>query len=399
MPKLRVLALSTLFPNAAQPRHGIFLLHRLAHLAETGAVDLRMVAPVPWFPSSNPRFGRYAVMASAPRRSEQRGIPVIHPRYPVLPKVGMTAAPALMAAALLPALLDIRRGGFDFDVIDSYYLYPDGVAAMMLGRLLRRPVVMTAFGTDVSLVPNYAAPRAQIRWAAARAAGLTSVCQALADRLGEVGVDAGRIEIILHGVDQELFSPPADRAALRRSLGFEGPTLISAGHLIPRKGHDIAIAALPELPGVTLVIAGDGPEDAALRRQAAQLGVAGRVRFLGHVPQERMPGLMGAADALLLCSDREGIANVLIEALACGTPVATTPVWGSPEAVAAPEAGVLLRDRSVGSVVEGVRSLLASPPDRAATRRYAGRFQWSDTAARHLALLRSVVAARSPVAE
>ena len=388
MHAIKVLGLSTLFPNAAQPRHGIFLLHRLAHLAQVDGIRLRMVAPVPWFPWSNPAFGRYAMYARVPRRSEQRGIEVLHPRYPVLPKLGMTIAPALLAAALLPKLLAMRRAGFDFDVIDSYYLYPDGVAAALLGAWLNRPVLLTAFGTDVSLVPRHAAARAQIRWAVARAAGVTAVCQALKDGLVEAGAAAGKVQVILHGVDQDLFSPPADRMALRRRLGFDRPTLISAGHLIARKGHDLLIAALPELPGTDLVIAGDGPEEAALRQLTVRLGVAGRVRFQGHVEQAQLPALIGAADALVLCSDREGIANVLMEAMACGTPVAATPVWGSPEAVTAPEAGILLRDRSAGAVAEGVRRLLANLPDRAATRRYGERFAWSDTAARHAALIR-----------
>jgi glycosyltransferase involved in cell wall biosynthesis len=393
MHTIKVLGLSTLFPNAAQPRHGIFLLHRLAHLAEVDGIRLRMVAPVPWFPSANPVFGRYAVYARVPRRSEQRGIEVLHPRYPVLPKLGMTIAPALMAAALLPRLLAMRRGGFDFDVIDSYYLYPDGVAAALLGAWLNRPVLLTAFGTDVSLVPRHAAARAQIKWAVARAAGVTAVCQALKDGLVDAGAAAGKVQVILHGVDQDLFSPPADRMALRRRLGFDRPTLISVGHLIARKGHDLVIAALPDLPGTDLVIAGDGPEEAALRRLAARLGVDGRVRFQGHVEQAQLPALIGAADALVLCSDREGIANVLMEAMACGTPVAASPVWGSPEVVTAPEAGILLRDRSAGAVVEGVRRLLANLPDRAATRRYGERFAWSDTAARHAALIRRAAGA------
>ena len=395
MHTIKVLGLSTLFPNAAQPRHGIFLRHRLAHLAEVDGIRLRMVAPVPWFPSANPAFGRYAVYARVPRRSEQGGIEVLHPRYPVLPKLGMTIAPALMAAALLPKLLAMRRAGFDFDVIDSYYLYPDGVAAALLGAWLNRPVLLTAFGTDVSLVPRHAAARAQISWAVARAAAVTAVCQALKDGLAEAGAAADKVQVILHGVDQDLFSPPADRMALRRRLGFDRPTLISAGHLITRKGHDLVIAALPGLPGTDLVIAGDGPEEAALRQLAARLGVAGRVRFQGHVEQAQLPALIGAADALVLCSDREGIANVLMEAMACGTPVAATPVWGSPEVVTAPEAGILLRDRSAGAVVEGVRGLLANLPDRAATRRYGERFAWSDTAARHAALIRRAAGAAS----
>ena len=390
MDACKVLGFSTLFPNSAQPRHGIFLLHRLAHLAREDGIELRMVAPVPWFPSAHAAFGRYGLYRKIPWRSEQNGIAVLHPRYPVLPKIGMTVAPILMATAMLRSLRAMGKSGFDFDVINSYYLYPDGVAAALLGLLLRRPVLLTAFGTDVTLVPRYALARTQIEWAVARSAGVTAVCQALKDRLVELGTAPDKVQVILHGVDRDLFKPPPDRMALRRGLGFSRPTLISVGHLIQRKGHHLVIAALADLPGVDLVIAGDGPEEAPLRRLATRFGVADRVRFVGHVDQARLPDMIGAADLLVLCSDREGIANVLMEAMACGTPVAATPVWGSPEVVTAPEAGVLLRDRSVGAVIEGVRRLLAAPPDRDATHRYAQRFSWSDAAARHAALIRGV---------
>jgi glycosyltransferase involved in cell wall biosynthesis len=384
-----VLAFSSLYPNAAMPRHGIFLQHRLAHLAAEPGMALRVVAPVPWFPRSLRAIGSYAHFAEAPLRSDARGIRAVHPRYPLIPKVGTSIAAVLMAAAMVQPLRRIRAEGFAFDVIDAYYLYPDGVAAAMLGALFNRPVVLTAFGSDVSLLPSIAAARAQILWALRRAAGGTAVCRALRDRLEQLGAEGRKIEIILHGVDLELFRPPADREALRRRLGFAGPTLLSAGHLIPRKGNSFAIGALAQVPGVTLVIAGTGPEDQALRDQAVRLGVQDRVRFLGHVDQAALPDLMGAADGLVLCSDREGIANVLMEAMACGTPVAATAIWGTPEVVCVPEAGVLIAERTEDAVVEGMRALLAAPPDRAMTRRWAEHFTWTDTARRHAAVIRS----------
>jgi glycosyltransferase involved in cell wall biosynthesis len=390
---LRVLAYTTLYPNAAQPRNGIFLEHRLGHLARTGEVELRVVAPVPWFPSADPRFGQYAAFARAPKRAVRGGIAIAHPRYPVIPKVGMTVAPALMAAATLGAVRRIRRE-FDFDVIDAFYLYPEGVAATLIGRALGVPVLLSALGTDVSLIPRYAAPRAQILWAARQAGGITTVCEALSRELVALGVAADHVRTVLHGVDLALFRPPADRDAIRARLGLAGPVLLSVGHLIERKGHGIAIAALPLLPEATLLIAGDGPLDATLRAQAAALGVTERVRFLGHVDQGRLPELFGAADVLVLCSDREGIANVLLEALACGTPVAATAIWGTPEIVRVPEAGRLLAARTPDALADAVRAIIADPADRAETRRYAERFSWEDTSAAHLAALRAAMASR-----
>ncbi len=386
---MKILVLSSLYPNDAQPRHGIFIEHRVAHLAAPGD-EIRVVAPVPWFPSAHAAFGRYAAFARAPQSAVRRGIAVTHPRYPVVPKVGMTMAPWLMAAALYPHIARLRRT-FDFDAIDSYYLYPDGVAAGLLARAFDRPYLMSALGTDVSLIPQHHATRAMILSAVGRAAAVTTVCGALRDELLLLGAAADRVCVVEHGVDLTLFRPPADRDALRRSLGIDGSAILSAGHLIDRKGHDLAIRAVADLPGVVLMIAGDGPRDGALRALAATLGVAERVRFLGHVDQPRLPDLYGAADIVVNAADREGIANVLLEALACGTPLVATPVWGSPEVVKVPQAGVLSADRSAAAIRDAIAHLLAALPDRAATRAYAERYDWRETGRQHRALLADAV--------
>jgi len=386
---VKILVLSSLYPNDAQRRHGIFIEHRVAHLTRPGDA-VRVVAPVPWFPSAHPRFGRYADFARVPAAAVRRGVTISHPRHPVVPKIGMAAAPWLMAAALYPYIARLRRT-FDFDVIDSYYLYPDGVAAAILARLFDRPYLMSALGSDVSLIPHYPAERRMILAAVAKAAAVTTVCGALRDELLALGAAAEKVSVVEHGVDLALFRPPADRDALRRSLGIAGPAILSVGHLIDRKGHDLVIRAVAALPGVTLMIAGDGPREAALRALAAALGVAARVRFLGHVDQQRLPDLYGAADVTVNGADREGIANVLLESLACGTPLVATPIWGSPEVVKVPAAGLLSADRSAAAIGAAVARLLDALPDRAATRAYAERYDWRETGRQHRALLAAAV--------
>ncbi len=389
--KLRLLTFSTLFPNAAAPYHGVFVENRLRHLLASGEAESRVIAPVPWFPSANPRFGAYATYAKAPRRETRHGVEIDHPRYPLLPKIGMTVAPALLYLWALPAVRRLLASGYDFDLIDAHYFYPDGVAAALIARRLGKPFTVTARGTDINLIPRHALPRRQILWAAGRADGMITVCQALKDEMVELGVPAGRITVLRNGVDLKMFRPQ-DRAALRARYGLTGPTLISVGHLIERKAHDLVIEALPHLPGHTLLIAGEGPEDAKLRALADRLGVSDRVRFLGRRPHEELPDLYGAADILVLASSREGWANVLLEAMACGTPVVASNVWGTPEVVAAPEAGRLMRERSGAAIAEAAAELLANLPDRAATRIYAEGFSWDATTQGQLDLFRVILA-------
>ena len=185
-----------------------------------------------------------------------------------------------------------------------------------------------------------------------------------------------------------------DRAAARDATGLarEGRILLSVGLLIDRKGHDIVIRALTELPGVRLLIAGDGEKRQALETLAASAGVADRVTFLGALPHSELRHYFSAADALVLASSREGWANVLLESMACGTPVIASNVWGTPEVVSRPAAGVLMQERSPSSLAAAYYKLFENYPDRAATRRYAEQFSWDDTTSGQLELMRKVIA-------
>jgi teichuronic acid biosynthesis glycosyltransferase TuaC len=392
--RLGILSVTTLYPNAAQPGHGVFVENRLRHLVESGEVALRVVAPVPWFPSGSARFGRYAAFARAPLQETRHGIAVTHPRYPVIPKVGMTVAPALLYRSLIRHVEALVAAGHRFDLIDAHYFYPDGVAAALLGRRLGKPVLITARGTDLNLIPQHALPRRMILWAANQAAGLITVCQALKDVLVDLGVPSERVSVLRNGVDLALFRP-VERESARKALGLTKPTLLSVGHLIERKGHHLVIEALADLPGMTLLIAGDGPERPALQRLVERHGLGDRVRLLGSVPHDRLPQIYGAADALILASSREGWANVLLEAMACGTPVVASNVWGTPEVVADPAAGTLAAERTPRGIADGVRRLFQALPDRAATRAYAEQFSWDSTTQGQLDLFRKVLEGRT----
>ncbi|MES2018663.1 MAG: glycosyltransferase family 4 protein [Pseudomonadota bacterium] len=394
---MKILTFSTLYPNAQRPGHGIFVETRLRHLLASGQVESRVVAPVPWFPLTHRRFGAYAGYASVPRQDQRNGVRVVHPRYPVLPKVGMTVAPALLAAGARAAVARMLDEGYDFDLIDAHYFYPDGVAAAMLGKYFNKPVVITARGSDITLFPQYRLPRRMIHWAASRAAAIICVCNALRDEVVKLGIAPEKVVALRNGVDLHLFQPVA-RDAVRARLGLDRFTLLAVGHLVPVKAQELAVAAMTQLPDVQLLIAGNGPNRGMLERLARELGVAERVTLLGAVPQAQLRDYYGAADALVLPSEREGWANVLLESMACGTPVIASRVWGTPEVVAAPEAGLLMEQRSAAGVADAVRALRAAYPDRAATRRYAERFSWDDTTAGQIKLFSAILAGQGAAA-
>ena len=389
MAPLRLLTFSTLFPNAEQPNHGIFVENRLCHLVATGEAVSTVLAPVPFFPSASPRFGKWARYARVPALETRHGLAIHHPRYLVIPRIGMSVAPSLLyRASLGPARRLLHEK--NVEMIDAHYVYPDGVAAVWLGAALGLPVVITARGSDVTQLPDFPAPRRLIEGAIRRAAGLIAVSSALRDRLIELGAPPERTITLRNGIDTAMFHPPADRDAARAALGLTRKTLISVGGLIARKRHHLTIEALRLLPDVDVLLVGEGPERAALQAQAAAAGLADRVRLVGPVPHAQLPAYYGAADASVLASSREGWANVLLESMACGTPAIASDIPGNPEVVQSPEAGLIVRANTAEGIAEAVRTLFANPPDRAATRRYAEGFGWEETSRGQIALFRQV---------
>jgi teichuronic acid biosynthesis glycosyltransferase TuaC len=382
MARVRLLTFSTLFPNAEQPNHGIFVENRLRHLVATGEAASTVLAPVPRFPLGSARGG--------PGGEERHGLSIHHPRYVAIPGLNMYASPWLLYRASLPVArrLLMEEG---FQLIDAHYVYPDGVAAVWLGAALGVPVVITARGSDLTQLPDHAVPRRLIRMALGRAAGVIGVSAALRARAVELGAEPSRAVTLRNGIDTKMFFPAADRAAARAALGLTRKTLISVGGLIARKRHHLTIAAMRLLPDTELIIAGEGPERAALQARIEGEGLADRVRLLGPVPHARLAAFYGAADAMVLASSREGWANVLLESMACGTPVVASDIPGNPEVVRAPEAGLILRANTAEGIAEAVRALFATPPDRAATRRYAEAFGWEETSQGQLALFRRVL--------
>ena len=386
---MQILTFTTLYPSGVRPQHGIFVEARLRKLAESGAVEARVVAPCPWLPLAARRFGRYSLFSRQPREEIRYGLHVDHPRYPQLPKIGMSVAPLALFSAVLPVLRRQLRQGQDFDLIDAHYFYPDGVAAVLLGRALGRPVVVTARGSDLNVIAKYAVPRRWISWSAQHADGLVAVSTGLKRRLVALGIVEGRVRVLRNGVDLALFRP-ADHGAARRALGLTRPTLLAVGNLVGLKRHRMMIEALVGLPTVDLVIVGDGPERTAIEALARARRVADRVRLLGHLPQDRLPDVYSAADLLLLVSTHEGWPNVLLESMACGTPVIVSGIDGIADIVAAPEAGRIVQEPTPDRLAMATREFLAALPARAATRAYAERFGWQSTTEGQIALFREI---------
>jgi glycosyltransferase involved in cell wall biosynthesis len=376
--KTRVLLFSTVFPNSAQPHHGIFVRERMRGLPPD--VEVRVVAPTAWFPGIaglRPGF-----RPEVPSAEEQGGVPVLHPRFLSFPGFLKCLDGLLLFLWTLPTLLRLRRE-FPFEVIDAHFTYPEGLAAVLAGRVLGVPVTLTERGT-LPLIARHRLRRPQLRFALRRAARLIAVSESLKDSAVELGVPPERVRVIENGVDPEVFHA-ADRVEARRALGLAkyGPLLVSVGTLAPRKGFHLVIEAMAALskryPKIRFAIVGGAGAEGAmgeeLRQLAARLGLGERVIFAGPRRREELAAWYSAADLFVLASSHEGCPNVVLEALACGTPVVATPVGNVPE-ILSPESG-LLAEREVPALTQAIATALDRPWDREQVRARVAPRTWA----------------------
>ena len=382
-----VLALCTLYPNAANPRFGTFVARSMESLGARGDWRVSVINPIGLPPLGLGAFSdRYRDLQDLPERAEENGVTVYRPRFTIVPKVGARRNASAIAKAALPIARSIDTDT-PIDLVDAQFFFPDGPAAAALATALNRPLSVKARGSDITYWGAFDFAREQMRAAAEQASGLLAVSEALGDQLAEIlDIERGAIGVHYTGLDRDRFRPLGHtqlRAQLGETLGFaipsNAPLLACVGALVPRKGHDIEIETLALLsethPETRLLLVGKGEEEAALRRLATERGLALRVHFTGAVDHDLMPVLLSAADVMVLPTANEGLANAWVEALACGTPVVTCDVGGARELIVSETAGRLVA-RGPVAVTQGVREVLSSLPDPQEVAALVERFDW-----------------------
>lgn len=380
---LRAVTVTCSFPNPCEPGHSPFVRARLAEVARR--VELKVVAPVPLIDYGNPRGDPWQSF-SIPGRRMDGGMEVFHPRW-LYPPFGTPVNTVCLAARAALTLRRLRRS-FDFDLIDSHFGYPDGAAAVLLGRWFRRPVVITLRGNEM-IWGREAGPRWCLRWAFRHAAHLITVSDELRQFAIGLGASPERCTTIPNGVEAAVFHP-RDREAARRAFGVDSgaPLIVSAGGLGPMKGHQVAIQALAGLRAsgldAHLLIAGSANRDGRNERELAGLilarGLTDHVRLLGRLEPARLAGLMSAADVFCLASFAEGWPNVVHEALACGTPVVGTAVGGIPEMVGHGERGLTAPVNDAPALERALAEALRRPWDRQAIAAWGQARSWEQVA-------------------
>lgn len=385
-----VLSLSTLYPNAVNPRFGTFVARSLEALAQHGRAHrdnasgwrVTVVNPIGLPPIA---LGRYRALSQLEAVNEEHGVTIHRPNFTLIPAVGARRNASAIAKAALP-LIERIHGETPIDVIDAQFFFPDGPAAAWIAQRIGAKLSLKARGSDITYWGGHDFAREQMLEAAECADGILAVSEALARQMTEMGMNPRKIRVHYTGLDRDRFRPLEHtqlRTQLGRELGFaipdNAPLLACVGALIERKGQDIAIAAMAKVEGARLILVGKGDDEAHLRNLARDLGLAERVYFAGSLDHDLLPLVLSASDAMVLPSANEGLANAWVEALACGTPVVTCDVGGASELITNKTAGRLVR-RDPESVAAGVNDVLNAPPLRHAVAAMAERFSWKTNA-------------------
>ena len=386
---MRILTLSTLFPAASRPNFGIFIERQTAALTAVRDFAVTVINPIGIAPWPMSLFGEQAALRTLLHDEIWGELDVYRPRFTAIPKIGGRLNPGMITKAVLP-LAQRLHAQIGFDLIDAEFFYPDGPAAMQLSQALGIPFTIKARGADIHFWGQQPGCKEQLLQAAERAAGLLAVSSSLKADMVALGMDADKIRVHYTGLDQSRFMP-RDRAVEKARLEVTGPLILSVGALIPRKGQDLLIAALPALPDATLMLAGQGESESDLRALAEKLGVKDRVRFLGNVPHDDLPALFAAADVMALVSASEGLANAWVEALACGTPIIASDVGGIRELVKTTDAGRIVA-RTPEAIAAAVQDILANPPAREAVAANVSAFSWDENARQLAAFFREITA-------
>jgi glycosyltransferase involved in cell wall biosynthesis len=256
------------------------------------------------------------------------------------------------------------RRSFDPDVLHAHWWFPNGLVGTWLSRMSNRPLVTTLHGTDVRLARSVAFSRPAFRHVLHRSAMVTAVSRWLANEAQNI-VSAPQATVAPMPVATELFSPGGTRLPNR---------LLVVGRLNKQKGVELLLHALSRLPDRTigLDVVGTGDDAETLRSTAGALGLGGRVKWHGAVPQPALVDFYRSATALVVPSVEEGLGLVAVEAHLCETPVIAFASGGLTDVVQHDQTGILVKDVDAGALAAGIGALLERP-DRGAALGAAGR--------------------------
>lgn len=393
---MRIVAMTTFFPNSVDRHRAVFVENLVRAMRSRCAVSV--VSPVPYTPLL--RFlPRLRAQSRIGYEEDIDGIPVLHPRFLVIPKVNWLSGFSYFVGVfpLLHRLVREQR----VDLIHVHCAYPDGVGGALVARALGLPYMVTAHGSDINIYATRRSLRSQIRWALRGATGVIAVSRDLETKVRRLlhGATTPLNCIPCAGFDTSTFFPrPKVKSRAALGLGRYARVVVFVGELVPVKGVDLLVEAWAKLQQGRVVgsedqlmIIGDGRCRAGLERYVAAAGIGENVQFIGAVPQVEVSLWIAASNLLCLPSHNEGTPNVIVEALASGVPVVATRVGGVPELVSEGVNGLLVPPGQAGALTEGLAQGLSRTWDEQTIRQSVAHLTWTNIAAKNCEFMDLVI--------
>ncbi|MDA1017440.1 MAG: glycosyltransferase [Planctomycetota bacterium] len=371
---MRILFLSNVFPTPSQSTRGTFNRTLVAALSRKHAV--RAIVPVPWTEEFGDLF-RSGSKLGRDRTDWVDGIRVDYPRFYYPPKILRAQYGRCMWWSARKTVSRVTQE-FAPNAIVAYWSHPDGEVAIRAARQAGIPAVVMVGGSDVLILARQSKSRRRaIVSVLNHADAVVCVSQDIARHVGEFGIAHDKIHVVYRGVDAQRFHVRND-GELRSEIGVDHQQriLLSVGRLVPVKGFDTLIDAYAELrqkrADFRAYIAGAGPLRSALQRQIDQLQLGDCVSLIGNTSPDELARWYQAADVCVLSSRSEGVPNVMLESIACGTPIVATEVGGIAE-IADPNHDRLVPAGDHGALANAIDDQLGrlaatddqTPPERA----------------------------------
>lgn len=392
---LKVLVISHMYPNPANPMSGIFVHNQVKALAKEG-VQLQVISPIPRFPL----YPKWRDYRKFPVTATMAEIPIRYvPTWMFPGGFFFSAYGCFYYSSLYPVLSECWQTS-SFDLIHCHTIYPDGYAGTLLKKTFQVPIITTIHGSDIRLYPFKSAG---VYRRTEKALHGSNYVVTVSERLKrDVRQLAAGVEVttVYNGFDSERFYPQAQyKARERLDLPSSGKIILFVGNLYKVKGlHDLleAFSGLAErYPDTQLVIVGDGPLRSELKKRAREKSIHDRVRFMGRRPYDEIPLWINASDIVTLSSLSEGLPSVVLEAMGCGKPMVATDVGGISEVLQHQKTGFLVPPRQPEELQRHIEILLMDNEglnldmgERAYTQ--AGAFTWKRNAEQMLKLYEQV---------
>lgn len=368
-----------MFPSKRRRHVGTFVLSRCIYISKI--CELRFVSPRFFFPVTLQTDWLY-MYRDIESKEIVEGIETYYPIVPAFPfYFNMLMQTLAIALFFILPLARIRKD-YNFDLIHAQGIIPSGFAAVVLGMIFKKPVVLTACGADINDFPKIPHLRWFILYALNKANGIVAVSNALKNKVIELGINPDKVRFIPSVVKQNFLQHQSFKEVdrIRKKILF-------VGQIIPRKGIQDLVKTMAIISkdsiDTEVDVVGNGFYYDKIRKLIEEEGIQNRFNFMGSLPHSEIPELMAKSDILCLPSYREGWPNVCIEALSVGLPVVATDIGGTNEIITDEDVGILVKAGDYNALASALKYALDKKWDRNRIREYAKRFSGDDMAYRY----------------